>query len=328
MNTTTMHKQALCIINPVAGKRKSGREVCAMIGAFYASEYDVKVHLTRQSGDGTRLVLEHAAGKDLIICSGGDGTLNEVIAGVMQLGLDTPVYYVPAGTSNDFARTLRLSHNAGDFGQTTGEGLPVWHDAGMFNGGSSFAYVAAFGAFTRAAHKTPQSLKNKLGYTAYILGGIKSLDTLRAYKGTVRTEKEAYSGKFLLGFVSNATSVGGVIKLGQDDVTLDDGKFELMLIRFPDNPAQLLGTLADLNRGRFDGKHIILTHAAQIEFDFEREVDWTLDGESIGTFAGGHVGVAHNAFRLLINPTEDVARLYSQLEQIPATVPALALSAG
>ena len=206
-------KKILFIMNPYAGMRKANRHLADIIAIFNRAGYDVQTYMTAAPGDCITAVEQKAAGADLIVCAGGDGTFNETVTGLLRSGLDIPVGYIPAGSTNDFATSLKLPTNILDAARLIVEGEPTAYDVGRF-GERYFTYVASFGAFTKASYTTPQNVKNALGHTAYILSGIQELSQIR--KIHVRFDLDdgnVVEDDFIFGAISNSTSVGGILTL-------------------------------------------------------------------------------------------------------------------
>lgn len=294
-----MVRRALVILNPKAGMKKAKKDMFEIVDRLSQKGYRVAVQTTTKRGDGTLFVTEYGAKQDLIICCGGDGTLNEVLAGLQQAKLDIPVGYVPAGTTNDFARTFCLPKKVEKAMDIILGGWPRPCDLGRFND-RSFTYIASLGAFTNVSYSTPQKLKNIFGHSAYLWEGIKEIRNISPFEATVETERETYSGEFVFGAISNSSSIGGLFKLNSLDVRMDDGEFELMLIRNPKNLTALHGIVQGLVNGNYDPRYVIFTHVDQVKVHTEKPHVWTLDGESGGEQTDVEIKVVHNAFRLIV----------------------------
>lgn len=294
-----MNKRALVIVNPHAGIKKSKKDMFEIVDRLSQQGYSVAVQTTTQSGDGARFVREYGKEQDLIICCGGDGTLNEVINGIWESGLKVALGYVPAGTTNDFARTLQLPKNAEKCMDLILSGWPHSYDIGSFNG-RNFTYIASLGAFTKVSYSTPQRIKNALGHTAYLLEGVKEIGTISPFEAEFTANGETYSGEFLFGSISNSTSIAGLFKLDKLEVRLDDGEFELILIRKPNNMSDLRGLIHGLTKGNYDPRYIVFTHAKEITFKSKTPLPWTLDGESGGEQTEATISVLHNAVRIIM----------------------------
>ena len=290
-----MASTLLFIVNPRAGRTRSTAPLFDAVAHFCASGYLVDLRLTQAREDATRLARELGGKFDAVVCCGGDGTLNETVTGLMDLPSPPPLGYIPAGSTNDFAASLHLPDQPLEAARviTSSGGRPL--DVGSFNG-RPFIYVASFGAFTRASYSAPQNVKNDLGHLAYILEGVKDLSTLRPYRASVATEEECFDGEFLFGAVTNATSVGGLVKLKEDQVCLDDGLFELLLIPNPKSIADLQGLARSLLLQDFTGGGVIFRHVHTLTVQTPEDLPWALDGEFD---PGGAQVEIHNLHRRL-----------------------------
>ena len=290
-----MANTLLFIVNPRAGRTRSTAPLFDAVAHFCASGYLVDLQLTQAREDATRLARELGGKFDAVVCCGGDGTLNETVTGLMDLPSPPPLGYIPAGSTNDFAASLHLPDQPLEAARviTASGGRPL--DVGSFNG-RPFIYVASFGAFTRASYSAPQNVKNDLGHLAYILEGVKDLSTLRPYRASVATEEECFDGEFLFGAVTNATSVGGLVKLKEDQVCLDDGLFELLLIPNPKSIADLQGLARSLLLQDFTGGGVIFRHVHTLTVQTPEDLPWALDGEFD---PGGAQVEIHNLHRRL-----------------------------
>ena len=290
-----MASTLLFIVYPRAGRTRSTAPLFDAVAHFCASGYLVDLRLTQAREDATRLARELGGKFDAVVCCGGDGTLNETVTGLMDLPSPPPLGYIPAGSTNDFAASLHLPDQPLEAARviTASGGRPL--DVGSFNG-RPFIYVASFGAFTRASYSAPQNVKNDLGHLAYILEGVKDLSTLRPYRASVATEEECFDGEFLFGAVTNATSVGGLVKLKEDQVCLDDGLFELLLIPNPKSIADLQGLARSLLLQDFTGGGVIFRHVHTLTVQTPEDLPWALDGEFD---PGGAQVEIHNLHRRL-----------------------------
>ena len=275
-------KRLLFIYNPCAGKGKIRTKLLDVIDVL-SSAYEVTVYPTRGRGDAVRATREKRSDYDLVVCSGGDGTLDEVVTGMMEGPKKVPIGYIPAGSTNDFASSLGLSKNMVKAAQTVVEGRSFGCDVGAFNQ-DTFIYIAAFGIFTDVSYETPQSFKNILGHMAYILEGMKRLPSLRTYRLQVMYDGNCIENEFLFGMITNSTSVGGFKKITGKYVALNDGLFEMTLIRKPKNAIELNQIMTALVMESMDTDCIVYAKTDRIEFSSQEPVAWTLDGE----FGGEH----------------------------------------
>ncbi len=271
-------KQMLFILNPMAGQRRANRYLPDMIGLYNRAGYQVTVHVTSGAGEATRVVLQQADAMDMIVCCGGDGTLNEVISGLLQKGLQIPIGYIPAGSTNDFAASLKLPTNIMAAARRVVEGSPRKLDIGSF-GDRYFSYVASFGAFTRVSYATPQSVKNALGHTAYLLEGIQELSQIRKIHVKLHMDGIPYADDFIFGAISNSTSVAGILTLDPKQVDMCDGKFEVLLVRAPRDLLEIHECIQALQTQKYNCDTIIFQTASHIRIDSCQELTWTLDGE-------------------------------------------------
>ena len=276
-------KQMLLIINPRSGREKIRLKLLDILDAYTGAGYQVQVHVTQKALDARDAVLRYGAKKDLIVCSGGDGTLDEAVTGMMQSEVRTPLGYIPAGSTNDFANSLEIPKDMIQAAKTAVLGVPFSCDVGEFNG-DYFIYVAAFGIFTDVSYATSQELKNALGHVAYILEGAKRLHTIKSYHMRVEYDGNEIEGDFLLGMITNSTSVGGFKNMTGKDVKLDDGMFEVTLIHKPKNIIELNTIIASLTNLKDETDLIDSFRADSVKFYSEEEIPWTLDGE----FGGDH----------------------------------------
>lgn len=275
--------KVLFIFNPHSGKGLIRNDLLEIVDIMVKASYDVTIYTTQSQGDAIQKVEKEAKNFDRIICSGGDGTLDEVVTGLIQSGVDIPVGYIPAGSTNDFANSLGIPKGMIEAARVavTDQRFPC--DVGCFNG-DTFVYVAAFGLFTEVSYQTSQELKNILGHVAYILEGAKSLHDISSHKIQVEHDGVVISDDFIYGMVTNSISVGGFKGITGSNVHLDDGVFEVTLIRNPRNPIELNEILACLTSLIDDSDLIYSFKTNEIRFTSKEPVGWTLDGE----FGGEH----------------------------------------
>ena len=284
-------KKLLYIYNPAAGRKSAKINLSDVLEVFARQGYEITVHPTQDRGDATETARCTGANYDRVVCCGGDGTLNETVRGVLELPPERrPVVgYIPAGTTNDFSRTLELPKTPLELAEVAGEGVPRAIDVGDA-GGNLFNYVAAFGLFTDVSYSTPQANKNLLGHFAYVLEGAGKLANIPSYHMRVTSsEGHEVEGDFIYGMVGNTVSVGGLVNLPRDKVLLDDGRFEVILIRQPKNAKDwqsILTALTTLELGE-DGA-VVGFSAGDITFTCDTPVAWTVDGEF-----GGEQEVTH-----------------------------------
>lgn len=279
-----MKKKMLFIYNPRAGKSQIRSNLLDMIDIFVKAGYEVTAYPTQAQGDGIKAVTERQIGYyDMIACSGGDGTLDEVVTGMMQCEKRLPIGYVPAGTTNDFAGSLGIPRSMEKAARVIVDGRSFRCDVGGFNE-NIFVYIAAFGLFTDVSYETRQDMKNVLGHMAYVLEGMRKLSKVKSYALKVTSGDRAIEGDFIFGMITNSLSVGGFKKITGDNVKLDDGVFEVTLIRRPGNPVELNTIMAALLNRNINTDLMECFTASDLQIESEEEIAWTLDGE----FGGRH----------------------------------------
>lgn len=272
----------LFIFNPHSGKAQIKNSLLHIIDSFVKGGYEVTVHPTQAKMDAFEIVKNKGAEYDLIVCSGGDGTLNETVKGLMMCDVRTRLGYIPTGTANDFASSLGISKNIIQATKTILKGIDFSCDIGSFND-AFFTYISAFGAFTEVAYQTPQQTKNIWGHLAYVLEGIKRLSSIKTYHMTIEHDGEVFDDDFVFGMISNSMSVGGFMETSNLGVVLDDGLFEVALVKMPKNAIDLQLTINDLLKQQVDSAYIYFFKTSEIKINSTEEISWTLDGEFGGS---------------------------------------------
>lgn len=277
-----MKKKLLFICNAHAGRQFIQSNMYAVLNSFEMSGYETTIRLTQKSKDPTEILEEMPEDYyDLVVCCGGDGTLDEVVNGMMRMDKKVPIGYIPAGSTNDFGRTLHIPMNIRKAALKAVSGEPFNCDVGMLND-EYFVYVAAFGIMSAVTYETDQKYKNILGYLAYVLSGIKEISSITSYNMKVVTDNETIEGEYLFGMVTNSESVGGFKSITGKNVKLDDGLFEVTLIRMPKLIIELQAIIASLLARRMDNRYIYSTKTSSITFTCDKEVPWNIDGENGG----------------------------------------------
>ena len=307
-------KNVLLIINPRAGKAKVKSALFDIIDILTENDMTVTVELTRYGGHARDMCTYISDAYDLVVCAGGDGTLNEVIAGMIKSGKKIPIGYIPAGSTNDFASTLKLSKDMKRAALDIAHGVTRTVDIGTFKR-NFFSYVASFGAFTKASYSTSQEVKNSLGHLAYVLEGMKDLPTIKGERARIVTDNgTVYEGEFIFGAIANSTSVGGVISLDKHLVTMNDGKFELMLIKNPKNLVELNKCINAILTKKYNSDMIIFDSLESAEITTENPLTWSLDGERCDTDGNVTVQNIHNAIRMVLPATVDETEILYENE--------------
>lgn len=278
-----MSQKLLFIFNPYSGKGQIKNHLVDIVDIMVKAGYDVTIYTTQARADATRKVIEEAQNFDRIVCCGGDGTLDEVVTGLIKSEAGTPIGYIPAGSTNDFANSLGIPKEMVKAAEVAVGNNPFPCDIGDFNS-DTFVYVAAFGLFTEVSYKTSQQLKNIFGHVAYIMEGAKYLHDIPSYNMQVEYEGNIFQDEFIYGMVTNSVSVGGFKGMTGPDVRLDDGVFEVTLIKKPHNPIELNEILACLAKMIDDSDLIYSFKTSEVKITARENVAWTLDGE----FGGEH----------------------------------------
>lgn len=303
----------LFIMNPKSGTMQATKYLVDIIQLYSDEGYRTTVMMTAKSGDARDFARMYGSDADIIIVSGGDGTLNEVIDGVITAGLDVKLGYIPSGSTNDFAAGVGLPRGIMDAAELAIKGEAKHLDIGCFNG-RYFSYVASFGALTSTSYKVPQNLKNILGHTAYVLQGARDILAIKpihakiiADEGTIN--ERIYEDDFLFGAVCNSTSVAGILRLDAFDMDMNDGMMEVLLIRTPSNLIELNETAVSLITNTFNAPTIEFFSAKDVKVEIDESVHWTLDGEYEKGGSNIEINTLMSAISLVTDPThgtEDV----------------------
>jgi YegS/Rv2252/BmrU family lipid kinase len=292
-------KKMLFIVNPISGQKKAVKFLPEIISLFNRADFEVITYMTGARGDATRMAALRGGDMDLIVCCGGDGTFNETITGLLENNIHVPVGYIPSGSTNDFASSMKLSSNPLKAAQDIIEGSAFSYDVGKF-GSRYFSYVASFGAFTQTSYTTPQGIKNILGHTAYVLSGISELSQIRKEHVRMEIDGEIVEDDFLFGAISNSTSVGGILTLDPSLVDMGDGLFEILLVRAPRNLLEITECLQALQTQDYNNCAMVTFRSARkVRILASSDMPWTLDGER----EEGHLEVIaeniHHAIQLV-----------------------------
>lgn len=271
-------QKLLFLYNPHAGKGKIKSVLSDIVELFVNADYEVTIHSTKGRDDAKNVTMEKGSDYDIVVASGGDGTLSEVINGIMTLDKKPYVGFIPTGTTNDFAMNFKISKTGVNAAKTVVLGKPFPYDIGEFNG-HYFHYVASFGIFANVAYSTPQAFKNAMGRVAYILEGARSLAKVKSYNMKIEYDSNIIEDDFIFGMISNANSVGGFKSLTGKNVALNDGLFEVMLIKMPQNIIELQSIMNALLMMDMRNNYIYKFKASNIKIQADEEIEWTLDGE-------------------------------------------------
>lgn len=292
-------KKMLFIYNPNSGMGLLKPKLSDVLDIFVKHGYEVTVHPTQKKADAVEKAAECAKHFDLVVCSGGDGTLDETVTGLQMSGCDVPLGYIPTGTTNDFATSLGISREILESARTAVTGNPFTCDVGQFNDGY-FIYIAAFGLFTDVSYETKQRMKNILGHLAYLLEGAKRIVNIPSYKLRVIHDGEVIEDEFIYGMVTNSRSVGGFSSIIGPEVVFDDGVFEVTLIKTPKNPIELNELLASIVKRQINPDRIYSFKSGEVRFESIEEIPWTLDGEYGGSHAEVVVKNKKRALQIIV----------------------------
>jgi len=270
-----------------------------IVNAFCREGHTVTTVITQRRAHGTELAESAAAqGYDMVVCCGGDGTLNEVITGMLRSGKPLPLGYIPAGSTNDFAETLGLSGIPEVQAEKIAQKKDVISiDVGNFNDERYFSYIASFGAFAAASYEAPQELKNTLGHFAYILEGIRDLGEVRSHRVHVEADGRTFSGHYIFCSVSNTSSIAGMVKLDPGIFDLTDGLFEVLLVKKPSTVIELNEIIVGITNSDFSGRMFEFFKTRDINFALSKNIPWTLDGEKAEGRANIHIKTLPSAIR-------------------------------
>ena len=297
-----MDKKLLFIVNPRAGKTKSREPLFDAVSIYSEAGFLVSVRVTSHPGEATELAEDLGEEFDLVVCHGGDGTLNETVNGVMRIPKEKrpAVSYLPGGSTNDFAASLNISSNPAEAALSAMRLEPRKLDVGRF-GERNFVYVASFGAFTKTTYTVPQDIKNVFGHFAYMLDGVKNLDTLCPYRMKITADGEVFDGEYLFGAISNSTSIAGLMKLSDEEVLFNDGLFELLLVPVPRTSAAMQALiLALVNKDYYNSEGLIFRHVKHVTAETAEDIPWTLDGEYDPGAPFVEIGIEENGLTMMI----------------------------
>lgn len=291
-------KRLLLILNPMAGMRRGRRQLADVVEIFNRAGYLVQTYITACPGDAAIAAEKLSEGMDLVVCAGGDGTFNETVAGLLRSGRDIPLGYLPCGSTNDFANSLKLSQSLTQAAKDIVSGAPVPVDVGLF-AGRHFTYVASCGAFTKASYSTPQNVKNALGHLAYLLEGLGEIPQIRPVHLRLELPGRVIEDDFLFCAISNSTSVGGILTLDPKQVDMSDGNFELLLVRAPLDAQEIGECIRALQNQKYNCAMITFLSTPKVTVRCDPQIPWTLDGEKADGAGEILIENCHHAIRLM-----------------------------
>lgn len=288
----------LLVVNPCSGRTKGRKTIDELISKGLTDFYDITVVRTRFCGDATDIVRKMSERFDIVSCAGGDGTLNEVVSGMMQSSRSLPIAYIPNGTTNDFSKTLGIPQTVYGISSLISGGETNFCDVGSFND-RFFICTASFGYGVNASLSTPQELKNSFGHLAYIMSALTRLTDIKPYEMEIECDGKAFSGQYIFGSVTNTTSVGGVFKLRRESVRLNDGKFEIILIPAVKSVSEVPSLIHKLRTQQYDGENVIFLQSDNIVFKSCEPVEWLIDGENAGMLQNVEIKNNQRAIELI-----------------------------
>lgn len=281
MNNENTFKKMLLVYNPRSGKQTIARSLSNIINVFTKGGYDVICHPTQSKGDCLEITSKRASEFDMVVIAGGDGTLNEAVNGFMKAGYSRSFGYIPSGSTNDFSHSVGIPIRPIDAARTIIDGQPVLCDLGCLND-RYFTYVAGFGTLTEVSYTTPQNFKNIFGFSAYLLEGIAALSQIESFNISFESDVRSGSGEYLLGLVTNTLHVAGLKNQILPDIKLDDGLFEVLLVKRPKNLRDINTIAAGLLSKKLDSECIDCFKTTSITISSDTPISWTLDGENGG----------------------------------------------
>lgn len=294
-----MNRKIMMIMNPTAGKGTAKTALFTICDRFSATNDFVQVYITQHHNHAKELCIQYAQAYDILVCLGGDGTWNEVISGLMQISKKPEVCYLPSGTVNDFASTLNLQKNASKMMDAIDHHVSFCFDVGKFNE-SYFTYIAAFGIFTEISYSTSQQSKNTFGKVAYFLEGVKQLTKIPRYHITAQIDGEIIEDDYIFGCITNSKYVGGFTSVNTKYAELDDGLFEVLLIRAPNNPLDVQAIIASLLKREVNEHWMHFCKTSNIIIETTEPIPWTLDGEDGGKVSHAVIKNINKAITILL----------------------------
>ncbi len=291
-------EKVLLILNPVAGKGRSVEILGTYLPELAGDGSTVTVYFTQEQGDAPRYIASHGDEYDRVIIAGGDGSLNELVTGALSGEVKSSLGYLPTGTVCDFAASIGLPKDMAEAASIARFGKEQVFDAGRFNEENYFVYVASFGAFTDVSYDTPSELKNNLGRLAYVANALKNLTNFKAISLEMKADEIETNGEFLFGAILNTKQMAGLIRFDEADVSLNDGLFEVLLVRYPKSAGEVTTIINSLMNQDYSSPQLVFLKAKDIRISFQEEMAWTLDGEFGGSYKDVSIEVLPQAWKM------------------------------
>lgn len=307
-------KKLLYIYNPMSGQKTIGNHLSEIVEYFSKKSYFPTVYATQKANDAREKVKEFSKEYEEILVSGGDGTLDEVVSGLLKSEEKSIIGYIPTGSTNDFSRSLKIPTDINKATKLAINGETMDIDVGKFNS-KFFTYVAAFGSIAQVSYETDQSMKNIFGRFAYILEGVKTVSNLKAYKAKITIDDEVFEGEFIHFMATNSVSVGGFNNFYKKNIGLDDGIFEAALIKKPKGLIEL-NQIIDGLRSKKENDNVIFRSGSVFKVESDEKIDWTLDGDFGGSYKKSEIKVLNRAVKMRCGFSKDSKELLANKKMI------------
>lgn len=307
-------KKLLYIYNPMSGQKTIGNHLSEIVEYFSKKSYFPTVYATQKANDAREKVKEFSKEYEEILVSGGDGTLDEVVSGLLKSEEKSIIGYIPTGSTNDFSRSLKIPTDIKKATKLAINGETMDIDVGKFNS-KFFTYVAAFGSIAQVSYETDQSMKNIFGRFAYILEGVKTVSNLKAYKAKITIDDEVFEGEFIHFMATNSVSVGGFNNFYKKNIGLDDGIFEAVLIKKPNGLIEL-NQIIDGLRSKKENDNVIFRSGSVFKVESDEKISWTLDGDYGGSYKKSEIKVLNRAVKMRCGFSKDSKELLANKKMI------------
>lgn len=248
-----MQKRCRIIYNPTSGREAMKNNLVDILNILERAGYETSAYATTPEPNSAKNEAERAAksGFNLIVAAGGDGTINEVVNGIAPLKHRPKLGIIPAGTTNDYARALKIPREDPiGAAKVIAKGQTIKMDIGEA-GKNWFVNIAAGGLLTELTYGVPSQVKSLFGYLAYLVKGAELLPQIKPIKMHLEYDGGTYDGKASMFFLALTNSIGGFEQI-VPDASLDDGKFTLIVVK-TSNLIEILQLITMVLNG---GKHV------------------------------------------------------------------------